>query len=155
MPRQQTSFPLQGFSFHLNPSHIHLPSSPLAITPASIAATSFSLNPTPTATNIPTPSYTTIVSSKPKTLPDNYSSGMIYHHDDVVCMRIDEAAYLKRGELCKNSLIGRVTLLKGESPWKYVDMKKKKITRSMETFGLLAYDLSWKKFLSSSLRCSF
>ena len=49
-------------------------------------------------------------------------------------MKIDESVYQK---ICfdeRNSLIGRVTLLRGESSWKYDDLKNR-LQDIWKTFG--------------------
>ena len=70
----------------------------------------------------PTPpkrlSYTNVV-SKEATQDSLVSSGQLSRHGDVICIKIDEAAYQRRINLCHNSLIGRITVLKGDKPWTF------------------------------------
>ncbi|PON42859.1 Endonuclease/exonuclease/phosphatase [Trema orientale] len=42
-----------------------------------------------------------------------------------ICVEVNEAALLNQLELCQFSLIGRIFLSKGDSPWKLVDLKFK------------------------------
>ena len=60
----------------------------------------------------------------PKVNP-NENSGSLSRHGDVICIKIDEDAYQRRVSFCQNSLISRLSLIKGDKPWKYEDLRKK------------------------------
>ena len=45
------------------------------------------------------------------------NSALLYHHSDVICIKIDVVAYLRRVNILQNFLVGTIMLFKGEKPW--------------------------------------
>ena len=82
---------------------------------------------TPLSQDVPlrasVPSYASLLSRE--TIDTSINTGSLYHHGAVVCVKIDESVYKKHVQLCQESLIGRVILIKGEKLWKFEDLYKR------------------------------
>ena len=82
-------------------------------------------------------SFADIVSKDSSSL-NNVNTGSLSRYGDVICIKIDEQAYQCRVSICQNSLIGRLTQLKGEKPWKYDDLRIK-LQRQTKRFNECYY----------------
>ena len=68
-------------------------------------------------------SYATILANAQPCPASNNSS--LSKKGDIMCVKIDESIYQQRVAMCKDSMIGRLILSKGDQPWKIVDLKKR------------------------------
>ncbi|XP_050212400.1 uncharacterized protein LOC126663639 [Mercurialis annua] len=84
------------------------------------------------------PSFASIVAANQQSLlPPSVSESLPVDIGGFVSIKVSQSVYEHRVNSCKNSLIGRVTLTKGESPWKQIDLKSK-------LTGIWNLDSNWK-----------
>ena len=69
------------------------------------------------------PSYANVAARSPQSDVEN--SGSCHRLGDVICVKIDESIYQKRVQLCRESIIGRLTLIKGDKPWRFEELEKR------------------------------
>ena len=69
------------------------------------------------------PSYANAMANKESVLELSNPSGLLARHGDMIYIKINEATYQHRVNLCQNSLIEKIMLLKGDSLWTFDALK--------------------------------